>query len=165
MIFLLSGLWHGANWTFIAWGVYHALLFLPLILLGKNRKYTGTIAEGKFLPSFKELCMMLLTFALVVIGWIFFRAETIADAIHYIAALCSPEIWKTSFEFWIYPTNNAGWFVIIMLIVEWLLRDKEHGLDIRNIKYGWLRIIIYYTLIVVMFWFSGKSETFIYFQF
>ena len=165
VIFLLSGLWHGANWTFIAWGVYHALLFLPLILLGKNRKYTGTIAEGKFLPSFKELCMMLLTFALVVIGWIFFRAETIADAIHYIAALCSPEIWKTSFEFWIYPTNNAGWFVIIMLIVEWLLRDKEHGLDIRNIKYGWLRIIIYYTLIVVMFWFSGKSETFIYFQF
>lgn len=165
VIFLLSGLWHGANWTFIAWGAYHALLFLPLILLGKNRKYTGTIAEGKFLPSFKELCMMLLTFALVVIGWIFFRAETIADAIHYIAALCSPEIWKTSFEFWIYPTNNAGWFVIIMLIVEWLLRDKEHGLDIKNIKYGWLRIIIYYTLIVVMFWFSGKSETFIYFQF
>lgn len=165
VIFLLSGLWHGANWTFIAWGAYHALLFLPLILLGKNRKYTGTIAEGKFLPSFKELCMMLLTFALVVIGWIFFRAETIADAIHYIAALCSPEIWKTSFEFWIYPTNNAGWFVIIMLIVEWLLRDKEHGLDIKNIKYSWLRIIIYYTLIVVMFWFSGKSETFIYFQF
>lgn len=165
VIFLLSGLWHGANWTFIAWGAYHALLFLPLILLGKNRKHTGTIAEGKFLPSFKELCMMLLTFALVVIGWIFFRAETIADAIHYIAALCSPEIWKTSFEFWIYPTNNAGWFVIIMLIVEWLQRDKEHGLDIRNIKYGWLRIIIYYTLILVMFWFSGKSETFIYFQF
>lgn len=165
VIFLLSGLWHGANWTFIAWGAYHALLFLPLILLGKNRKYTGTIAEGKFLPSFKELGMMLLTFALVVIGWIFFRAETIADAIHYIVALCSPEIWETLFEFWIYPTNNAGWFVIIMLIVEWLQRDKEHGLDIRNIKYGWLRIIIYYTLILVMFWFSGKSETFIYFQF
>ena len=70
VIFLLSGLWHGANWTFIVWGAYHALLFLPLILLGKNRKYTNVVAEGKLLPRVKEICMMLLTFLLVALGWI-----------------------------------------------------------------------------------------------
>ena len=70
IIFLLSGLWHGANWTYIAWGLYHALLFLPLILLGKNRKYTNQIAENRLLPTFKECLQMLLTFGLVVFGWI-----------------------------------------------------------------------------------------------
>ena len=134
MIFLLSGLWHGANWTFIAWGAYHALLFLPLIVSGKNRKYTDTVAEGKFLPSFKELCMMLLTFALVVIGWIVFRAETIGDAGHYIASLFSPEIWKASYRFFLYPFNHAGWLVLIMLTVEWLQRGKEHGLAMTSQK-------------------------------
>ncbi|MBO7481729.1 MAG: MBOAT family protein [Bacteroidales bacterium] len=165
VIFLLSGLWHGANWTFIAWGAYHALLFLPLILLGKNRKYTGTIANGKFLPSFKELCLMLLTFALVAIGWIFFRAETIADAGHYMASLCSPDIWKASYMFFTYPNNHAGYFVIIMLVVEWIQRNKEHGLAIDNIKYSWLRAIIYYAIMAVMLLFIGNTETFIYFQF
>ena len=89
VIFLLSGFWHGANWTFIAWGAYHAVLFLPLILLGINRKYTNQVAsyidaEGnerlKWLPSLKEAIQMLFTFALVVIGWIIFRSETILKA-------------------------------------------------------------------------------------
>ena len=77
IIFLVSGFWHGANWTFIVWGTYHAMLFLPLILLGKNRKNTNIIAENKILPSLKEFFQMLLTFLLVVIGWIIFRAESI----------------------------------------------------------------------------------------
>ena len=141
------------------------MLFLPLILLGKNRKYIGTIAEGKLLPSFKELCMMLLTFVLVVIGWIFFRAETISDAGHYIASLCSLDIWRASYMFMQYPQNYVGWFVLVMVIVEWLQREKKHGLDIDKIKNGWVRIIIYYVIIVIMFMFSGQSETFIYFQF
>ncbi len=165
VIFLLSGLWHGANWTFIVWGAYHALLFMPLILLGKNRKYTNTVAEGKLLPSIKECAMMLLTFVLVVIGWIIFRAENIGDAGHYIFSLLSPEIWKASYRFLLYPINYAGYFVLLMLVVEWLQRRKEHGLDISGVKYGWLRIAIYYSIIVIMFLFSGESETFIYFQF
>ena len=70
IIFLLSGFWHGANWTFIAWGAYHAILFLPLILTGKNRKYTNQVAEGRFLPTLKEAGQMLLTFFLAVFGWI-----------------------------------------------------------------------------------------------
>ena len=77
IIFLVSGFWHGANWTFIAWGAYHAILFLPLILTGKNRKYTNQVAEGRWLPTLKEAGQMLLTFFLTMIGWIIFRAESI----------------------------------------------------------------------------------------
>ena len=166
VVFLLSGLWHGANWTFIAWGAYHALLFLPLILLGKNRKNTSSIADGKFLPSPKDLGMMLLTFALVVIGWIFFRAETITDAWYYISGLCRKDIFRASYRFFLFYGNCAGWSVLAMLIVEWLQRNKEHGLDIGNIKYGWLRIAIYYAVIAIIAYFGNFSgNQFIYFKF
>ena len=165
VVFLLCGFWHGASLTFIIWGVYHALLFLPLILLGKNHKYTGTIAEGKFLPSLTEVGMMSLTFMLVVIGRIIYRAGTIGDAGHYIASMFSLDIWKASYMFFTYPNNFAGYFVIIMLVVEWIQRDKEHGLAIDNIKYAWLRAMIYYAIMAVMLLFIGNTETFIYFQF
>ncbi|MDR2414915.1 MAG: MBOAT family protein, partial [Odoribacteraceae bacterium] len=92
IIFLVSGFWHGANWTFIAWGAYHALLFVPLLLLGKNRKYTGIVAANRLLPTFKELLSMLITFAFVVIGWIIFRAEDMPQAIDYISRICSSSL-------------------------------------------------------------------------
>ena len=88
VIFLLSGFWHGANWTFIAWGAYHAILFLPLILTGKNRKYTNQVAEGRILPTLKEAGQMLLTFFLAVLGWIIFRAESIGMAWEYVCGMC-----------------------------------------------------------------------------
>lgn len=80
IIFLVSGLWHGANWTFICWGTFHALLFLPLLLMKKNRKYRDTVAENRILPSFKEIGQITITFLLVMIGWIIFRAENIKEA-------------------------------------------------------------------------------------
>ena len=84
VIFLVSGLWHGANWTFLVWGAYHALLFLPLILVGKNRRYRDTVAPGRLFPSFLECGQMLLTFFLVVLGWVIFRAESIGQAWDYL---------------------------------------------------------------------------------
>ena len=87
IIFLVSGLWHGANWTFVAWGFYHACLFLPLILLGRNRKYTDTVAAGRLLPSWRECGQMTLTFFLVVIGWIIFRSTGIPSTVSYLSAL------------------------------------------------------------------------------
>ena len=108
---------------------------------------------------------MLLTFVLVVIGWIIFRAENIGDAGHYIVSLFSFDVWRAAYRFLLYPTNYAGYFVLLMLVVEWLQRGKEHGLEISGVRYGWLRIAIYYSLIAMMVYFSGESETFIYFQF
>lgn len=160
IIFLVSGLWHGANWTFVAWGAYHALLFLPLILLGKNRRYTNNVAEDKILPSMRELLQMLLTFFLVVFGWIIFRAENIHQALDFLGHLINSSMFSI-------PTAIPGLtllFTLAMLIVEWLTRTKEYGLAIK-IKHRWVRYVIYYILTFLIMFYSSESETFIYFQF
>ncbi len=166
VIFLLSGLWHGANWTFIVWGVYHALLFLPLILLGRNRKYTNVVAEGKLLPSVKEICMMLLTFVLVVVGWIIFRAESISDVWQYVFGLCDLDVFYAPYQFFVCSKNLVGCFVILMLVVEWVNRTKEHGLDIMGVRKWWIRWGVYFLLVLIIVAFKSYDSTqFIYFQF
>jgi D-alanyl-lipoteichoic acid acyltransferase DltB (MBOAT superfamily) len=164
VIFLLSGFWHGANWTFIAWGAFHALLFLPLILLGKNRKYTDTVAEGQILPSIKEFLQICLTFVLVVLGWVFFRAETIGDALFYLKGIFALDI--VTFP-WILDSLYivmTAISLIILFSVEWIQRDKQHGLQISSLK-PWLRRTVYLLLICLIVLLMGKNEQFIYFQF
>lgn len=167
VIFLLSGFWHGANWTFIAWGAYHAFLFLPLILLGKNRKYTDIVAAGRILPTFKEAGQMLLTFFLAVIGWIIFRAESIEQAWEYVCGMVQFGTLKALYRFFL-PKNLLVWptnlFIIIMLVVEWLQRNKQHGMEIheKNILF---RHVFYCIIICLIILFWGKNQTFIYFQF
>lgn len=160
IIFLVSGLWHGANWTFVAWGAYHALLFLPLIILGKNRRYTNIVAENRMLPTVKEFLQMLLTFILAVIGWIIFRSENIGQSFDIIQDIFSP----TLFCIPLIPGLTLL-FVLLMLVVEWLNRSKEHGFVVDDIKPRWVRWTIYYTVCFCIILFSSQSETFIYFQF
>ena len=162
IIFLVSGLWHGANWTFIAWGAYHALLFLPLILLGKNRKYKDVVAEGRLLPSLKEAGQLLLTFFLVVIGWIIFRADSIGQAWDYIRSIFT----RTLFSMPDAPgVTGVSLGIVILLVVEWLQRRREHGLDLSGMKVAVLRYAVYLCVLFLMFAFGGHSENFIYFQF
>jgi len=118
IIFLLSGFWHGANWTFIAWGAYHAILFLPLILTGKNRKYTNQVAEGRLLPTLKETGQMLLTFFLAVMGWIIFRAESIGMAWEYVCGVFNVSILSAPFMY--VGSKKTIIMVVIMLILEWV---------------------------------------------
>ena len=160
IIFLVSGFWHGANWTFIAWGGFHALLFLPLILAGRNRKYTDTIAVGKWLPSWKECLQMLVTFLLVVVGWIFFRADSISMAFSYFGGLLRP--WHNPFSMAMLPVFI---YIAIMMTVEWLQREKQHGLDLQHVSSHFVKFTIYYILIFIIFIAQKGSETFIYFQF
>jgi len=170
IIFLVSGFWHGANWTYIIWGGYHALLFFPLIIMEKNRRYTNTIAEGKHFPTIIELGEMLVTFIMVVIGWIIFRSDNIGHAIDYIHLLFSRSLISI-------PTGTGlgGYHLIVilfstllLLILEWLQRDKQHGLEIVNSPFI-LRWSLYSTLLlVVIYCFNssyGNSTEFIYFQF
>ncbi|MDD5990933.1 MAG: MBOAT family protein [Paludibacteraceae bacterium] len=167
VIFLLSGFWHGANWTFIAWGAYHALLFLPLILLGKNRKYTNQVAEGRFLPTWKETFQILCTFLLAVFGWIIFRAETITQAWEYICGiftqklLCGPYL--INLEYYI-PLACA---LTITMVMEWFNRAESHGLAInKTINIQWIRRIIYFGLVLFIIYYGRFSyNQFIYFQF
>jgi D-alanyl-lipoteichoic acid acyltransferase DltB (MBOAT superfamily) len=165
VIFLVSGLWHGANWTFIAWGAYHALLFLPLILLGKNRKYRDTVADGRLLPSFKEAGQMLLTFVLVVFGWIIFQAETIGQAWDYFGQMFSISIFSKPMLFtrmYYIPTFTS---ILILFMVEWFQRKKDFALDLSSIRSAWIRRAIYLFLILSIFWYGGRAESFLYFQF
>ena len=160
LIFLISGLWHGANWTFIAWGAYHAVLFLPLILLGRNRKHTDTVAEGHLLPTGKELGQILLTFTLATIGWILFRADSITSATEFICRIFTR--WQNPFTVSLLPTMA---YLVILLVIEWIQRNKEHALDLNGIHSHFVKYVIYYTLIITMFLAYHGSETFIYFQF
>lgn len=163
IIFLVSGLWHGANWTFVIWGLYHALLFFPLMLFGQNRKHTNIVANRNLLPSIKEFIQMAITFFLVVIGWIIFRAENITQAWDYIFRMV------TEFHIASVPYGRKVLlYISVLLIVEWLQRDKQHGLQIteRGIwKYRLVRFSLYYVLVFAILALKGESETFIYFQF
>ena len=164
IIFLLSGFWHGANWTFIAWGIYHALLFLPLILLGKNRRYTANISENQLVPNIKELLQMLLTFIIVAIGWIFFRSATISDAFAFISTMLNPSIIASILVVKGLNINILLLCILIMAIFEWFNRNHEFGLDIS----GWnvvVRHLVYWVLLFAILVYIAENESFIYFQF
>lgn len=171
VIFLLSGFWHGANWTFIAWGAYHAILFLPLILLGKNRKYTNQVAEGRLLPTWRECLQILVTFALVVIGWIIFRAPGMPSFIHYIDGMFDMSLFAKPKWFGKWQFLATCVFILAMLLVEWLQRNSDLCLNLSaSIKNKRLRRSAYYAIILLLlfcmyFYNTGKLEQFIYFQF
>lgn len=164
IIFLVSGMWHGANWTFICWGAYNALLFMPLLIVGRNRRYTDVVAQGRLLPSFKELLQIVVTFLLVVVGWIIFRAENINDAFNYITLMATdftphlPEHGK-----------SALLYIAILMIVEWLHRDRQFGLQISDGGGLLARREVRWTIYVILALFTllcaGTQEEFIYFQF
>lgn len=159
IIFLVSGLWHGANWTFLAWGSFHALLFLPLILLGRNRKYTDIVAADHWLPTIKELGQMLFTFVLAALGWILFRSQSIGEAFDFFAGLFAGGLSGANF-----PMRTLC-FVAILLIVEWLQRNREHGLSMEKVHSGVVRYACYLSILAMIFIFGVFNETFIYFQF
>lgn len=165
IIFLASGLWHGANWTFVVWGGYHAALFLPLLLSNTNRKHLDIVAAGRILPTIKESVQMLVTFLLAVIGWIIFRAESISEAWGYITRLFDKSILTSpsgAFEGGVYVPV----FIIIMLIIEWLQREQETNLRLTLVKSKAIRYLIYCMITYAILIFANEApEAFIYFQF
>lgn len=161
IVFLISGFWHGANWTFIVWGIYHAFLFLPLLIFGKNRKNTNIVSENSVLPSLKEFIQMLFTFLFVVIGWIIFRAENITQASLYIVNIFN----KSLFSMPHYKDILTISMIVIMVIVEWLNRREMHGLVLSNIRSRFVRYGIYALLSLALYFYSGVQGDFIYFQF
>ncbi len=166
VIFIVSGFWHGANWTFVFWGALNAIYFLPLLLTGSNRNHIGIVAQGKLFPSLKEFSMMLLTFSLTVFAWIFFRAENIPHAFRYISGMLSPSIFEMP-EF-PYITNALIILLItgVFVLIEWVGRERQYA--IQHLGVTWkrpLRYAMYYVIIIAIFWFNGQEQEFIYFQF
>lgn len=163
ILFLLSGFWHGANWTFIVWGLLNALFFMPLLIFGKNRVHTDYIAPGRILPSGKDSLKILFTFSLTLIAWIFFRAKSLHEAFAYISGICSSSILSRP--------QNMGLKILIPLIsllfiVEWLQREKTHGLYMEALKNKFWRWSIYVFLIFIILIYGSFNKTeFIYFAF
>ncbi|MEO0775360.1 MAG: MBOAT family O-acyltransferase [Bacteroidota bacterium] len=164
IIFLVSGFWHGANWTFIAWGALHAGFFMPSILLQRNRRHLEVVAKASVLPSFREGLEMLLTFALVCIAWVFFRAENLTQALDYLQRMAT----SVSFDKR-YFTDALGVSlgIAFMLGMEWLHRREQHGLALDEERMPpWLRRCLYLLLALMILVFTPKTaSTFIYFQF
>lgn len=154
VIFLLSGLWHGADWTFVAWGLYHALLFVPLILLGRTKKYRNT-------ASWKQLPQILLTFLLTTFGWILFRAADISETGRFICGMFTSP-WTNPFQI---DDRMPLICIGIMTVTEWLQRHKQHALDLSGLHSHLLKWSIYIALICLLFLSYQGSESFIYFQF
>jgi len=166
IIFMVSGFWHGANWTFIVWGALNAIYFLPLILTHKNRNNLDTVAQGKSLPSLKELCSMMLTFSLTVFAWIFFRAHDMAHAINYIAEILSLSLFTIPQFNGIQNAVTTIILICVFIIIEWKGREKQYAIAHLALKKKRIvRYVMYYAIIIAILWFGGKEQQFIYFQF
>jgi D-alanyl-lipoteichoic acid acyltransferase DltB (MBOAT superfamily) len=165
IIFLVSGFWHGANWTFIMWGFLHALFFLPLLLLGRNRKNINSAAENRFLPGIKEFSQIILTFIFVTLAWIVFRAESLNQAVLYIYNMFSLSITQMPAGIGLRKGVTIGFFILLLLCVEWIQRKKLHALQLSPQIPVVLRWCIYYLIIGVILQWGGGQQSFIYFQF
>ena len=164
IVWAISGLWHGANWTFICWGLYHATLLAIYNLLNINTKYKNVVAYGHYLPNVKETLQVALTFFLIVIGWIIFRSETMTQAVDYLSAMVTNKFFDSTA---LYGMNYLR-YGLLLLAIEWLQRDKQHALQFSNRKpfnYRLVRWGIYYAILVIIACYAGTSQTFIYFQF
>jgi alginate O-acetyltransferase complex protein AlgI len=169
LVFLLSGLWHGANWTFIVWGAINAFYFLPLLLMNKNRTHLDIIAKGRYLPSLREFLQMLITFSLTTFAWIFFRSISMDAAIHYVEGIFSKSLFSIPRIPAAYARGAITTLCLIagFILMEWLGREQHYA--IARIGYNWrrpLRWSVYAFIIFLIGMFMQTIETpFIYFQF
>ena len=165
IIFIVSGFWHGSNWTFIIWGALNAIYFLPLMLTNNNRNNLGQVAEGRQLPTMRELLQILLTFGLTCFAWIFFRADNLGHAISYLGEIFSPSL------FMVPSVISVKMILIFLLLIafilfEWFHRDRQHALQLDSKRLPlFFRYSIYLGLVFCIIWIGGNNQDFIYFQF
>ncbi len=166
IIFLVSGFWHGANWTFIIWGLLNAIYIMPSIIFSTNRINLDIVAHQRYLPTLKELFAILLTFSLTVLAWIFFRAENVGHAFSYLSKIFSNSLFTVpKFE-----KMGMGLFtmlvIFLFMIIEWI--GREHQYAIAHIGIRWPRLFrwaFYYCILIAIFVLAGSNHQFIYFQF
>ena len=159
IIFIVSGFWHGANWTFIIWGFIHATLYIPLFLTGRNKQYTSTVvAEDRWFPNLKELFQMGITFFLVSLAWVFFRSQDLISAIDYLSKMIT--------EIRMPATNRSGvLFILLLVSIDWFIRaDERNPIAFKNIITRYLVYTFLFYLVFAHFQILDLSR-FIYFTF
>lgn len=166
IIFLVSGFWHGANWTFIAWGALNAIYFLPLLLTKKNRSNLDIVAQSRNLPTLKELFQMLFTFSITVLTWIFFRAQNLNHAFDYLQEIFSRSLFLVPN----FSDRPKAVFVMSLVIffflLEWIGREQEYA--VAKIGVNWRKTVrwsFYIFIAFMIFLLGGQQQSFIYFQF
>ena len=166
IIFLVSGFWHGANWTFIVWGLLNALYILPSIVFLTNRNHLDIVAKGKYFPTLKEAISILFTFILTVFAWIFFRAIDITHAFKYISGIFSKSLFSMpSFE-GASASIRILCVTVIFFLIEWIGREQKYAIE--KLGLNWpraLRWSMYFLMIVMILVMGGEDQQFIYFQF
>jgi alginate O-acetyltransferase complex protein AlgI len=171
IIFLVSGFWHGASLTFIAWGFLNALYILPSVLLKTNRKNLDIVAQGRFWPTWNEVMHMTITFGLTVVAWIFFRAMGLRHGVQYVVSMFKGLFNKDSYlQMMQYVQTKVGYaipvLIIVFLLIEWVGREQKYALENLEIKYpSFARWTFYYATVIAIFFYAGAGQQFIYFQF
>lgn len=162
IIFIVSGFWHGANWTFIIWGFLNALYIMPSIIRETNRDNIEIVAKGKMFPVFKDAFNICLTFLLTVFAWIFFRADTVGIALTYIQKIFSASLFT-------FPQNLPMltlYLLVIFVFIEWIGRENNFAIEKTGNKWPiFIRWSFYYLLVFLILYLSGEGKEFIYFQF
>lgn len=162
IIFLVSGFWHGANWTFVIWGALNAIYFLPLLLLKRNRQYTSVVAENSMFPTFKEFYNMFFTFCLTAFAWIFFRANSLKHALDYIAGIFDASVFNFPEVF----SFKLLAYLFVFILLEWLGRTHDFAIQKSVINSPILiRWSFYLILALVIISNISNQQDFIYFQF
>jgi D-alanyl-lipoteichoic acid acyltransferase DltB (MBOAT superfamily) len=161
VVFVVSGFWHGASWTFVAWGALNACYFL--LLRKRNRKHTDTVAAGSVVPSMTELAQMASTFALTLVAWVFFRSPSVTDAVLYLYRMCSVSVLSVPEML---PSAAVAGLIGIFVLVEWVQREKAHGLQLELVRVSPLtRWAVCYSVLAAILFYGGDQRQFIYFQF
>lgn len=166
IIFLVSGFWHGANWTFIFWGAFHALAFIPVFLMGRNTIYKhSVVGQNSIFPTFIEIGQVLLTFGIVTFSRIFFRSESITDAFNFIERIFT----DFSYTQYMHPMGYRmiDYYILLGIFVLYEYRIRKDERSPFKFKSRYVRFAIYTLVILSMllFYDSGFDRSFIYFQF
>ncbi len=169
---VVIGLWHGANWTYVFFGLYYGILYIPLIINGAFAKSMKLRPTSLGLPKLSDFYKMVFTFVLVAIGLIIFRAPTISDSWQYLLSILSLHngthlgaLGSMIFsDIWVYS------FVVMVLVLEWTTREREYPLQFSTLglfRHQLMRWGLYFLLCLLLFFFSdpGANQDFIYFQF
>ena len=161
IVFLISGFWHGANWNFLMWGLLNGMLFIPLLIEGKNKRYARRGSLANDVAGLRDMHKVLLTFTMTTITWIFFRSDTISEALRYLRGITTKSLFTI-------PDNFNIWLImaiIFLIVTEWIQIRRRHGLDLSGVS-----ALGRWTIYIVIFnfvFFLGRfgNESFIYFQF
>ncbi|GAB3961667.1 MBOAT family protein [Spirosoma harenae] len=162
IIFALSGFWHGADWHFIVWGLINAVYVIPSILMKTSKTNLDIVAQGRYLPTIKELFSMIITFCLTIFAYIIFRSESIPDAISFIERMFSPALFTIPK---VKPVETCL-LIVLFMGVEWIGREQPYA--IAKLGYKLPRVArwgVYYVILLALLYFAGPEQQFIYFQF